>query len=75
MFEAHNVFVPTPANAPWIHDWREEMATFPVGANDDDVDSTTQALLRLKTEPAGLPENIRTESVSASRRYSRRDGL
>lgn len=44
LFEAGNVLVPSVAVAPWVGEWREEMATFPMARNDDDVDATTQAL-------------------------------
>lgn len=44
LFEAGNVFVPVAAEANWIADWREEMASFPMARNDDAVDATTQAL-------------------------------
>lgn len=45
--EAGNVYLPDPSIAPWIHDFIEECAAFPNGANDDQVDATTQALNRL----------------------------
>ncbi len=45
--EAGNVYIPEPSIASWIHDYVEEFAAFPNGANDDQVDSTSQALLRL----------------------------
>lgn len=36
-----------PGHAPWFEEFLEECASFPVGANDDWVDSMTQALLYL----------------------------
>ncbi len=45
--ESGNVYIPDPSIAPWIHDFIEECAAFPKGANDDQVDAMTQALLRL----------------------------
>ncbi len=45
--EAGNVYLPDPSIAPWVHDYVEEFAAFPNGANDDQVDATSQALLRL----------------------------
>lgn len=45
--EAGNVFIPDPTIAPWVNDFVEEYATFPNGANDDQVDAGTQALNRL----------------------------
>lgn len=45
-FEAHDVIVPHPSIAPWVNDWIEEHVKFDAGENDDQVDTTTQALLR-----------------------------
>ena len=64
LLEAGNVFVPTALQAPWISGWREEMATFPMGRNDDAVDATTQALNYMHGhKPADF-----TRSGAASRR-------
>lgn len=41
LLRAGNVIFP---NAPWMEDFIEEFATFPVGSNDDRVDSCSQAL-------------------------------
>lgn len=41
-------------DAPWAQDWVEQMAAFPTGAHDDDVDATTQALDRLLGAGSGL---------------------
>lgn len=46
-FEAMNVFLPHPALYPWVVQYIAELTVFPAGANDDQVDSTTQALRRL----------------------------
>ena len=43
--EAGNVFLPDWE--PWVHDYIEEWVAFPNGKNDDQVDMTTQALLKL----------------------------
>ncbi|MDQ3095792.1 MAG: phage terminase large subunit, partial [Actinomycetota bacterium] len=48
MIEAGNVYLPDPLTAPWIHDFIEECAAFPMGANDDQVDAMSQALVRLR---------------------------
>jgi len=42
--EAGNVYL--PRNASWVHDFVEECASFPKGANDDQVDAMSQALHR-----------------------------
>jgi predicted phage terminase large subunit-like protein len=42
LVEAGKVFV--PESAPWLGDYIDELAAFPMGNYDDAVDSTTQAL-------------------------------
>jgi len=42
LIEAGRVFL--PERASWLYDYIEELAAFPLGAHDDQVDSTTQAL-------------------------------
>lgn len=46
--EAGNVFLPDPDIAPWIMDYVEEWAVFPNGANDDQIDATSQMLIRFQ---------------------------
>ena len=46
-FEAGNVYIPHPKLANWVHDYVEELVAFPNGLHDDQVDCTTQALIRL----------------------------
>jgi predicted phage terminase large subunit-like protein len=41
-FEAGQVHV--PKEAPWLAQWMTELLAFPTGRNDDQVDSTSQAL-------------------------------
>ena len=48
LFAAKNIWLPDPSIAPWIHDYVEELVAFPNAANDDQVDTTTQALDYLK---------------------------
>lgn len=43
--ESGNVYL--PEKATWIHDYVEEWIAFPNGAHDDQIDATTQALIRL----------------------------
>jgi predicted phage terminase large subunit-like protein len=45
--EAHNVWLPSPETHPWVRDYVQEHATFPTAAHDDQVDATSQALLRM----------------------------
>lgn len=46
--ESGNVYL--PEKAPWVHDFVEEWAVFPNGLNDDQVDTSTQALFRLENK-------------------------
>jgi len=41
--ESGNVFIPDASIAPWIHDYIEELSSFPSGSHDDQVDAMTQA--------------------------------
>jgi predicted phage terminase large subunit-like protein len=45
--EAGNVFLPHPSLAPWVGDFIDEAANFPLGTHDDQVDAMAQALNRL----------------------------
>jgi predicted phage terminase large subunit-like protein len=48
--ESHNVFLPTPSIATFdVENYIDNLAKFPNAANDDLVDSTTQALIYAKT--------------------------
>jgi predicted phage terminase large subunit-like protein len=46
-FEAGNVYIPDPSIHSWVHDYIEEMVSFPKAAHDDQVDMTSQALLEM----------------------------
>lgn len=59
--EAGNVYIPEPTIAPWVHDFVEEAAAFPFGANDDQVDCASQAINRLRMAP-----ELRTGSLGLS---------
>lgn len=56
LVEAGNVYIPTPEQAPWVGDFVEELASFPRAAHDDQVDATSQALLRLSTMRQAPPK-------------------
>ena len=45
------MWLPTPELCPWVGDYIEELAAFPTGKNDDQVDQTTQAVNRLLLSP------------------------
>lgn len=51
--EAGNVLVPSKSAAPWVDEWREELAAFPFARHDDDVDAATQALIYLGSRARG----------------------
>ena len=46
--EAGNVWLPDPSIAPWVHDFIEEVCSFPHGAHDDQVDAMSMALIRFR---------------------------
>jgi predicted phage terminase large subunit-like protein len=51
LVEAGNIYLPHPEYAPWVNDFIEECVQFPNGANDDQVDAMTQAILRWHMAP------------------------
>lgn len=59
LFEAGNVFIPHDAIAPWSPAYRAQVSTFPRGVNDDMVDQTTQALIRLQQRHVPFVEAMR----------------
>ncbi len=61
LVEAGNVFIPDPELYGWVDDYLLEWDHFPLGVNDDQVDSTTQALRRLSLpsmEPLAPVRNL-----------------
>ena len=50
MIEAGRVFI--PSDAPWLPDYLHELAMFPKGKSDDQVESTSQALAHI-----GMPSH------------------
>lgn len=62
--EAGDFFI--PADAPWVDEYLHEMTTFPNGANDDQVDMTTQGLLRLGEGVSPPPADEPQEQQSGS---------
>jgi predicted phage terminase large subunit-like protein len=54
-FESGNVYL--PEKAPWISDYVEELVNYTTEGStthDDQIDSTTQALIRFKSHPRGI---------------------
>lgn len=52
-FHAGNIILPDPSIMPWVKDYIEELVNFPNAPQTDQVDATTQALLRFKLRAAG----------------------
>jgi predicted phage terminase large subunit-like protein len=79
-----NGFVYLPEKAPWLGDYKHEIASFPKGKYDDQADSTSQALDWFKQKSQhrvlGLHEAYRRMEADPARYglsvgYSRRDAL
>ena len=51
--ESGNVYLPNPAEFPWVADLISELRAFPTGAHDDQVDAFTQALNHLRVPGTG----------------------
>lgn len=65
-----NVYLPHPALYPWVSEYRGELETFPVGANDDRVDWTSQLLSYFEAQdwssivnPPKTPEQVAQEAA------------
>jgi predicted phage terminase large subunit-like protein len=53
LYAAGNVYIPEPGpEHPWVSDYQQEHLRFPRGANDDQVDCTSQALNYFAMHPA-----------------------
>lgn len=57
LVESGAVYLPDPRREPWVSDLIAEAAVFPNGANDDQVDSLSQALRKLR---AGMVTSMRS---------------
>lgn len=54
IFEGGNVYVPNPNSNRWVDDYISELCVFPNGANDDQVDTTTQYLNKVERGFTGI---------------------
>ncbi len=52
--QSGNVYLPHPALFPWVNDYLAEMGLFPNAEYSDQVDATTQALMKLLHSSPGL---------------------
>ena len=57
-FEAGEIWLPEPEWAPWISDYIEEHIAFPGGLNDDQVDGTSQMVIRWESVDADGPDAL-----------------
>lgn len=55
--QAGNVFLPNPKKYPWVKGYIAELADFPNGTYNDQVDSTTQALMWFHMNPIKVIPN------------------
>lgn len=51
--ESGNVYLPNPAEYPWVNELLSELRSFPTGAHDDQTDALTQALMELREDGTG----------------------
>ncbi|QGJ92681.1 terminase large subunit [Microbacterium phage Megan] len=79
--ESGNVYLPNPAEYPWVSDLLSELRSFPTGAHDDQVDALTQALMELREDGTGsrigqpqAAPAITINRASAARTSIRRGG-
>jgi predicted phage terminase large subunit-like protein len=56
--ESGNVYLPHPAEFPWVADLLSELRSFPSGAHDDQVDALSQALWELREPGVGMVTNL-----------------
>jgi predicted phage terminase large subunit-like protein len=57
LFEAGNVYIPHPDMYPWVTSYVTEVTNFPRGTpHDDQMDSTSQALVRLRSRATVVPD-------------------
>ena len=54
LFEAGNVYIPSPEVFQWVKEYIAELTQFPSAAHDDQVDATTQALRQMDKKRGGF---------------------
>jgi predicted phage terminase large subunit-like protein len=70
LWEAGSIELPDPHvfDVPWVDDYLHNMCAFPKAAYDDDVDSTSQALIYMRTRlGGGIVEFYRQQSAGEIR--------
>jgi len=63
LLEAGNLWLPDPEEAPWVREFVRECAAFPTGKHDDQVDTMTQALLRLSLRSVSASSMLSVEGA------------
>lgn len=63
-FEAKQVWLPSPAYAPWIGDFIEDFTGFPGRAHDDRIDAFSQAMIRWTKNGGALAHLRRICAIS-----------
>ena len=64
--EAGNVFLPDKTKVPWVDDYIEEWAAAPFGKFWDQIDQTTQALIRFQS---ATPTNLTIPNLGGSSKW------
>lgn len=77
IFESGNVYLPIPKYAPWINDFIDELAIFPNGKKDDQVDAASQSLANMLTRvsvptPPKIPNKVVTIGSDVNKLFSPR---
>lgn len=70
--EAGNIYIPHPAYCSWVNAYIEEFSAFPNGANDDQVDSTSQMLNRFMMDGSSDLSKLERANYAAPKSLSRR---
>jgi predicted phage terminase large subunit-like protein len=63
LIEAGNVYLPSPAQCPWVEGLLSECEAFPNGLHDDQVDAMTQALTKTISRRFEAPVDTRDEQT------------
>jgi predicted phage terminase large subunit-like protein len=75
LWQAGNVYLPQDDYAPWVPGYIAELLAFPRGRHDDQVDSTSQALIFLAKNTGSLWAWLDQESLKGSQLVVEPGGL
>lgn len=70
LWESGNVYLPHPNLYPWVNDFIDEVMNFPSAANDDQVDSMTQALAYLDNKRAAGTVDVKIPDLTQESTWS-----